>query len=75
MTGENYSRVHLVPENLCSGSEFKAFGRMLEHGFKLVGYVPIFFNPAQLFFCLTGKLPSDELILESFLGCLSEVDF
>ena len=74
MTGENYSRINLVPGNLCSVNEYKAFGRILEHGFKLVGFVPIFFNPAQLFMILTRKSPSDELILESFFECLSEND-
>ena len=38
MTGENYSRINLVPGNLCSVNEYKAFGRILEHGFKLANF-------------------------------------
>lgn len=76
LTGENYSRFYVAPGNLCSVKEYVVFGRILEHGFDLVGFVPIFLNQAQLFFIMTGVVPSIDLILKGFYDCLaaSEVD-
>ena len=50
LTGENYPRFHVVPGNLCSVKEYVAFGRILEHGFDLVGFVPNFLNQSPVLF-------------------------
>jgi len=71
---ENYYQFVLLPENLPLKKELKAYGLILEHGFKLTRYIPNSLNPAQLFMILTSEIPSDEIILKSFLGCLSMYD-
>ena len=76
LTGENYSRFFVAPGYLCLVKEYVVFGRILESGFDLVGFVPIFLNQAQLFFIMTGVVPSIDLIFKGFYDCLaaSEVD-
>ena len=74
MTGENLSRISLAHGNIRGEADYQSIGRILEHGFSLVGYVPIFLNPAQLYFLTTGSPPSKEMLLKSFLECLSEYD-
>ena len=71
LTGENYSRFFVAPGYLCLVKEYVVFGRILESGFDLVGFVPIFLNQAQHFFIMTGVVPSIDLILKALYDCLT----
>jgi hypothetical protein len=74
MKGSRYRSFHIAPSLLSNADDLKAYGRILEHGFKLTKYLPTFFNSAQLFMIVTGKEPSDELVLKGFLSCVSMQD-
>jgi len=63
-----------MPGNLPSSEELEAIRRILEHGFKLTRFVPLFLNPAQLYMILTTEIPSNDMVLESFLSCFSNRD-
>ena len=51
---------------------FAAAGRILLHGFILLGYVPPYLNKAVIFMLLSGKMPSNAFITDSYLECISE---
>jgi len=74
MKGSREFFIHLTPGNLLSISSFRAFGRILQHGYLLTRHLPLFLNKAQLFFLLTSNMPSDAMVVESFLTSVSELD-
>ena len=60
MTGENLSRISLAHGNICGETDYKSMGKTLEHGLSLVGYAPVFLNPAQFYFLPTGWFSSSK---------------
>jgi len=74
MKGSREFFIHLTPGNLLSISSFRAFGRILQHGYLLTRHLPLFLNKAQLFFLLTSNMPSDAMVVEGFLSSVSELD-
>ena len=49
-----------------------ALGRILLHGYVLVGFLPLRFSHACLFYVLTGQEPTTDLLIDSFLQCIDE---
>ena len=64
---DTYKYINLAPRNIPSISLCESAGRILLHGFLLIGYLPININPCVLFKVLTFMDPSDEFALDTFL--------
>ena len=67
---KKYFRIGI--ESTVDSNLFAAAGRILLHGFILLGYVPPYLNKAVIFMQLSGKMPSNAFITDSYLECISE---
>ncbi|XP_066931326.1 mucin-2-like isoform X4 [Clytia hemisphaerica] len=72
MCGDNLKRFVVTPGNIPTKEELEALGRVLQHGVTLQRFVPIFINEAQLYMVLTTEIPTDQMVLKTFLSCFSE---
>ena len=60
----------MKPSLFAIDKEFVAAGRILVHGYILLGYLPININPCYLYFILTGNTPATKHVAVSFLNAL-----
>ena len=68
--GKKYFRIGI--ESTVDSDLFSAAGRILIHGFILLGYVPLYLNKAVIFMLLSGKMPPSIFITDSYLECINE---
>ena len=64
----------MKPSLFAMDKEFVAAGRILVHGYILLGYLPININPCYLYFILTGNTPAAKHVAVSFLNALPVSD-
>ena len=64
----------MKPNLFAMDKEFVAAGRILVHGYILLGYLPININPCYLYFIPTGSTPAAKHVVVSFLNALPVAD-
>ena len=67
---EKYFRIGI--KSTVESDLFAAGGRIVIHGFILLGYIPPYLNKAVIFMLLSVKMLSNAFITDSYLECISE---